>query len=145
MNLSLTLSTSPSAISQPSYNSDHLTPPSYLADPNDIKILARSARLLQQIAQTEPLKSFVDPKGDANPKVHHHLEKWSDEDIENDIRRRAETLYHPCSSARMAPKEDGGVVDPFLRVYGIQNLRIADAAVFPSIVSGHTVRLLDLI
>lgn len=41
----------------------------------------------------------------------------------------------------MAPREDGGVVDARLRVYGVDGLRVADASVFPWIVSGHTVRV----
>ena len=40
----------------------------------------------------------------------------------------------------MAKLEDGGVVDAYLRVHGLENVRIADASVFPSIISGHTVR-----
>lgn len=58
------------------------------------------------------------------------------------IRNGVETLYHPCCTARMAPLEDGGVVDTALRVYGIANLRIVDASVFPNITSGHTVSVL---
>lgn len=112
--------------------------PNYLADPNDMKVMVRVARLIQDISHTKPVQAFTDPKGDTHPKLHHHLEKWSDAKIEEDIRLRSETLYHPVSTARMAPLEDGGVVDPFLRVHGISNLRIADASVFPSIVSGHT-------
>ena len=46
--------------------------------------------------------------------------------------------YHPTCTARMAPLQDGGVVDPYLRVYGVQGLRIVDASVEPEIVSGHT-------
>ncbi|PAV19339.1 alcohol oxidase [Pyrrhoderma noxium] len=38
----------------------------------------------------------------------------------------------------MAKLEDGGVVDAYLRVHGLENVRIADASVFPSIISGHT-------
>ena len=39
----------------------------------------------------------------------------------------------------MAPLEDGGIVDPRLRVYGIPNLRVVDASIMGSIASGHTV------
>lgn len=55
------------------------------------------------------------------------------------IRANLESLYHPTSTARMAPRAAGGVVDAQLRVYGIKNLRIADASVFPTIPAGHTV------
>ena len=56
------------------------------------------------------------------------------------MRERVETVYHPASTCRMAPREEGGVVGSDLRVYGVQGLRVCDASVFPWIVSGHTVR-----
>ncbi|KIO30605.1 hypothetical protein M407DRAFT_223321 [Tulasnella calospora MUT 4182] len=46
--------------------------------------------------------------------------------------------YHPSCTARMAPLEDGGVVDARLWVHGVQGLGIVDASVQPKIVSGHT-------
>ena len=91
------------------------------------------------VAHTEPLLSAIDPAGDAHPELHHRVSQLSDDELEKLIRQRAETLYHPACTARMAPLEDGGVVDPYLRVHGITNLRVADASIFPDIVSGHTV------
>lgn len=90
----------------------------------------------------EPLASLVDIDGDTSLELHHNLARKSDDEIASMIRRRAETLYHPACTARMAPLEDGGVVDPYLKVFGIENLRVADASVFPTIVSGHTVSFL---
>jgi hypothetical protein len=55
------------------------------------------------------------------------------------VRSHLESLYHPTSTARMAPLSDGGVVDTRLRVHGVQGLRVVDASVFPTITSGHTV------
>jgi len=49
-----------------------------------------------------------------------------------------ETIYHPTSTCKMAKKEDGGVVDARLRVYGVEGLRVCDASIFPNIVSGHS-------
>ncbi|KIJ25281.1 hypothetical protein M422DRAFT_133867, partial [Sphaerobolus stellatus SS14] len=46
--------------------------------------------------------------------------------------------YHPTSTCRMAPLEEEGVVNPDLKVYGLENVRVADASIFPSIVAGHT-------
>ena len=88
---------------------------------------------------TEPLASLVDHTMDDASHLHHKLSKKSDEELEKLILKRAETLYHPCCTARMAPLEDGGVLDPQLRVHGIAGLRVADASSFPTIVSGHTV------
>ena len=116
---------------------------SYLADPNDVKILIRGIRILDKISHTEPLASIIDPAGDGHPELQHNIGRSSDEELEDFIRKNAETLYHPACTARMAPLEDNGVVDPMLRVHGIPNLRIADASIFPSIVSGHTVSTPD--
>lgn len=84
----------------------------------------------------------MDPEGHDHPELNHKLSQASDAELADMIRDELETLYHPCCTARMAPLEDGGVVDTTLRVYGIPNLRIVDASVFPEITSGHTVSVL---
>lgn len=71
--------------------------------------------------------------------LDQEMYKLDDAALAGIVKDRVETLYHPCSTARMAPLKEGGVVDPYLRVHGIPNLRIVDASVFPTIVSGHTV------
>jgi len=113
--------------------------PQYLSSQHDIAVLVRAARLIARIVHTEPLASLLDPAGDADPLLNHLMHQQSDDEIADLIRERVETLYHPTSTARMAPKDDGGVVDPFLRVHGIPNLRVVDASIFPIITSGHTV------
>ena len=72
----------------------------------------------------------------------HALGIRSDEELEKIVRQRAETLYHPTSTCRMAPFAEKGVVDSQLRVYGIKGLRVCDASIFPTIISGHTVSVL---
>ncbi len=113
---------------------------SYLSTKNDIAILKRATRLMTRLVKTEPLASMLHPAGDNDPILDHRFEELDDTAAEAEIRRKVETIYHPTSTARMAPKEDGGVVDPFLRVHGIPNLRIVDASIFPTITSGPTVR-----
>lgn len=71
--------------------------------------------------------------------MDHMLHLKTDQELEEVVRERVETLYHPTSTCRMASLQDGGVVDSKLRVHGIRGLRVCDASVFPSIVSGHTV------
>ena len=95
---------------------------------------------MTRLVKTEPLASMLHPAGDSDPILDHRFDELDDATVEAEIRRKVETLYHPTSTARMAPKEDGGVVDPFLRVHGIPNLRIVDASIFPNITSGPTVR-----
>ena len=54
----------------------------------------------------------------------------------------SETLYHPMCTCKIGPKDDGGVVDSSLKVYGVSNLRVCDASVFPDAVSGHPVSVM---
>jgi choline dehydrogenase len=111
---------------------------SYLQTKEDLAKLVRGARLCFKIARTEPLASHLDVE-EKRLDLDHQLHLKTDEDIEAIIRERVGTVFHPTSTCRMAPLEEGGVVDGKLRVYGIPNLRICDASIFPSIVSGHTV------
>ncbi|KAI1790186.1 GMC oxidoreductase [Ganoderma leucocontextum] len=112
--------------------------PKYLSTEHDVAVLVRTARLLAKIANTQPLASMLDPAGKDDAVLDHAFHELDDAAVVEAIRCKAETLYHPACTARMAPREEGGVVDPFLRVHGIPNLRVVDASVFPTIVSGHT-------
>lgn len=77
--------------------------------------------------------------GDANP------DEVSDEDLIHYIRNGAETLYHPVGTAKIGLDEKDSVVSPDLKVHGVQGLRVIDASIFPSQISGHPVSLLYLI
>ena len=62
----------------------------------------------------------------------------SDEELTDDFRRRSGTVYHPVSTCRMGPDPARSVVDPRLRVHGVEGLRVIDASVFPTIISANT-------
>ncbi|KAF8920375.1 hypothetical protein CPB85DRAFT_1429175 [Mucidula mucida] len=109
----------------------------YFEHDADVKKLMRAARFILKLGRTEPLASLLDQEC-ADPRFDHLVHLKSDEELEKMIRQRAETLYHPVSTCRMAPLEEQGVVDSQLRVYGVKGLRVCDASIFPSIVSGHT-------
>lgn len=57
--------------------------------------------------------------------------------LEADLRARSGTVYHPCGTVRMGPDLGPAAVDARLRVHGIERLRVIDASVFPTIVSGN--------
>ncbi|MGH3390501.1 MAG: GMC oxidoreductase, partial [Actinomadura sp.] len=60
-----------------------------------------------------------------------------DEAIARFVRERSETLYHPVGTCRMGADEES-VVDPELRVRGVEGLRVVDASIMPTINRGHT-------
>lgn len=107
--------------------------PRYLTDPGseDIATLVNGLRLARRILAQEPLAAFVEsellPGADAR----------SDDDLRTHIRRLSQTLYHPAGTCRMG-SDPHAVVDPELRVRGLDGLRVADASVIPVLPSGHT-------
>ena len=103
----------------------------YLSAKADQLCAIRSVRFARKMTEMPALAPYV---------VREHTvcgEMSSDEDMLDVARRYAQTIYHPTSTCRMGI-DNTSVVDPHLRVYGIQNLRIADASIMPSIVSGNT-------
>ena len=59
--------------------------------------------------------------------------------MEQDIRNRADTQYHPVGTCKMGPASDPmAVVDAQLRVKGISGLRVADASIMPTLIGGNT-------
>src|SRR6202035_1339192 len=61
----------------------------------------------------------------------------NDEQLDAFVRKTAETIYHPVGSAKMGEDSDA-VVDAKLCVYGVDGLRVVDASVMPTLVSGNT-------
>ena len=61
----------------------------------------------------------------------------SDDEIRDVIRQRADTVYHPVGSCKMGTDEQA-VVDPQLRVHGIEGLRVIDASIMPTLIGGNT-------
>ncbi|MGO1074952.1 GMC family oxidoreductase [Inquilinus sp. CA228] len=104
--------------------------PNYLTDPHDLACMADGARLAQEIMGQPVLRSYV-----AGPHVPSRP-LASGTDLENFVRKEAHPGLHPCGTCRIG-RDDMAVVDPELRVRGIDGLRIADASVMPNIVSGN--------
>ena len=105
--------------------------PAYLSDPADIACMREGTRLARRIGQTEPLRRFN--AGEISPA----REAGSDAEIDAWVRASANTIFHPVGTCAMG-KGAGAVVDPELRVHGLEGLRVADASVMPAIVGGNT-------
>jgi choline dehydrogenase-like flavoprotein len=80
---------------------------------------------------------------DSDPLVKHRDgemytgEARSDDEIVDWMRRRGDTIYHPVGTCRMGV-DDMAVVDPQLRVRGLERLRVVDASVMPTLIGGNT-------
>lgn len=98
---------------------------------NDIGEMLLAVKYLRVIAAQEPLRSLMAEELRPGPQVA------SDDEIIHDFRQRSGTVYHPSCTCRMGPDARTSVVDPKLRVHGLQNLRVCDASVFPNIIAGN--------
>jgi choline dehydrogenase len=107
-----------------------LIDPNYFADPADLKAALECLEMMREIMRAEPLSGIstgeLEPGNAAKSK----------EDLAHYIRQTAFTSWHPASSCRMGVG-DNFVVDPTLRVDGVEGLRICDASVMPTMVSGN--------
>jgi 4-pyridoxate dehydrogenase len=103
----------------------------YLSAPADIAKLRQGFRLAREIGNQAVLDAYRDNELAPGANV------TSDADIDAHLRRTSTTVSHPVSTCRMGTTEDC-VLDPDLRVRGIESLRVVDASAFPDIVSAHT-------
>jgi len=118
-------------------SNDPLLPPgiqaNYLSEEEDLDILVEAQRVNIELAHTRAFDPF---RGEA---LSDDAEDLSDEELAQMIRENAETLYHPVGTCKMGPANDSmAVVDSQLHVYGVQGLRVIDASIMPTIVSGNT-------
>jgi len=117
---------------------DHpLIDPNYLSTEHDLAVLARGMAILSRVMHASPLADIIDHTT-PDKRLGNWLPAANQTELRAYMRSHLATLYHPTSTARMAPLSDGGVVDARLRVHGVQSLRIVDASIFPTIISGHT-------
>jgi choline dehydrogenase-like flavoprotein len=106
--------------------------PNFLSDERDLKLLIKGAQAQQRIIESRPFDRL-------RGKMLYPTRIDDPADIERDIRRRADTQYHPIGTCKMGPDSDPtAVVDAQLRVRGVGALRVADASIMPTIVGGNT-------
>jgi choline dehydrogenase len=107
----------------------------YLCDDegNDLRVLIAGVKRAREIMREPAMARYVE----ADMWPGDEVGRDDDAAIERFIRERAETLYHPVGTCRMGVGSDA-VVDPQLRVHGVQGLRVVDASVMPRIVCGNT-------
>ncbi len=105
--------------------------PNYLADPYDVLQSVRGVKMMRDIMRQTAFASTVTREHVPGAALQ------SDAEIEEYIRQRGRTSYHPVGTCRMGG-DAASVVDPELRVRGIERLRICDSSIMPSLVSSNT-------
>ncbi|MBS4037433.1 MAG: choline dehydrogenase [Hydrogenophaga sp.] len=110
-----------------------LIDPAFLQDPDDVARLVRGFREVRRIMGQPALARHGGRESAAS------AEAQTDAQIEQFVRRHADTIYHPVGTCRMGPDAAAGaVVDAQLRVHGMDGLRVVDASVMPEVVGGNT-------
>jgi choline dehydrogenase-like flavoprotein len=107
-----------------------LIDPKFYDDPDDLDTMVKGFKITRRIMEAPAL-------------AQHRVRDFytenlrSDDEIKTELRNRSDTIYHPVGTCRMGTDRDA-VVDPQLRVRGVQSLRIADASIMPTLIGGNT-------
>ncbi len=104
--------------------------PNFLDDERDIATLREGVRLSHRIVSSPSLARY-------EPQDRYPVDLDDDAQLDDLIRNRADTVYHPVGTCRMGADEDA-VVDQKLKARGLDGLWIADASIMPRLVSGNT-------
>jgi choline dehydrogenase-like flavoprotein len=104
--------------------------PRFLSHPGDMALMIKGVRQTHAIMNAPSLSKYA-------PRPIHVADVDDDARLEAQIRARADTIYHPVGTCKMGVDEMA-VVDAQLRVRGLSALRIVDASIFPTLISGNT-------
>lgn len=106
--------------------------PNSLATEADRQLAVRASHILRSLAQTPAIRAVTQDR------LTPDIVSMSDEEMLENFRSRASTVFHPTCTCRMGTDPSNSVLDSSLRVHGITGLRVADASAFPNITSGNT-------
>jgi len=111
-------------------DSPPLIDPQFLSDPADVEELVAGYKMTEKLMKAPALAQFI-------TEDHFTANVKTDDDIRAILRQRTDTVYHPVGTCKMGI-DDMAVVDPSLRVHGIEGLRVVDASIMPTIIGGNT-------
>lgn len=102
----------------------------FFSDPEDMATLRRGLRLVRDMMERKPFDQF---RGE---EIAPGVDAWDDAALDAHIRKTCTTVHHPLGTCRMG-SDAGAVVDPHLRVNGIDGLRVVDASTMPDLTGGN--------
>lgn len=105
--------------------------PQYLTHQADATLLRQGVKLARKIAATSPLKDVLGDEVSPGSTV------TSDDAIDTFVAGDIATEFHPANTLAMLPQSQGGVVDAKLKIYGLKNVRVVDASIFPLQFAAH--------
>ena len=104
--------------------------PNFYDHPDDLETMVKAFKITQRIMEAPALKQH-------SIRDFYAADIDGDEAIKQELRNRSDTVYHPVGTCRMGSDADA-VVDPQLRVRGVEGLRLADASIMPTLIGGNT-------
>jgi choline dehydrogenase-like flavoprotein len=107
-----------------------LIDPNFLGEPGDLESMVAGYKTTRRLMQTPALRAL-------QKKDMFTAGIETDDDIRALLRARVDTVYHPVGTARMGT-DPMAVVDPKLKVHGLEGLRIVDASIMPDLIGGNT-------
>ncbi|WP_107309685.1 GMC family oxidoreductase [Burkholderia metallica] len=107
-----------------------LIDPAFFDDPRDVDDMVAGFKITRGLMQTPALAEWA-----TRDLFTSHVK--TDDDIRAVLRQRTDTVYHPIGTCRMG-HDEMAVVDPQLRVHGLDGLRVVDASVMPTLIGGNT-------
>lgn len=105
--------------------------PNYLAAEGDIKTMMDGVKLARKIAEAPTIEPYIKSEKIPGPEVS------TDDELRDHIHNFGYTIYHPSGTCKMG-HDAMAVVDDELRVHGVSGLRVADASIMPTVLSGNT-------
>ncbi|WP_050385627.1 GMC family oxidoreductase [Bradyrhizobium pachyrhizi] len=108
-----------------------LIDPNFLGEEDDLESMVAGYKTTRRLMEAPALRA-LQQKDVFTSNVR------TDDDIRSILRERVDTVYHPVGTCKMGTADPLAVVDPKLRVHGLEGLRVVDASIMPTLIGGNT-------